>query len=372
MLLLLLFSTLWGVCLFLIPNKEIKAKHVILLLGTLVIYWGFSYANAPDTDGYMDFFDRVLGKGWVLDSLYGSAAANMEPGTFIIMQFCKRISKSYYFFQFVILAIDIILTYWGILKMTKSKELPVTFLLLFTFGMPMYLSALRQGVAIAIMIFCMPFFHNNKFLIYIPLLILAIFFHQSAILIFAIPLFMFLFSKTNIKWDSLQILFIAVFLICNICYLLGVSASDFVERTFGGFVYDSSISTDREMTVENIENSDYGILKILEIDFCYILFFFTKLVKKDDILRIFGILFLLFFILNTLVGGIVIHRLTYYLRIPYYYVLFESLRAFMVNGLKMKRAPANLIVYFYMFALFMVQSVIGSKYIFEFHLFDVI
>ena len=372
MFLFLLFSLLCGILLLGVPEYRISNKYVWLVLVVLILYWGFSYANAPDTEGYMDFFNMISGDGWVLDSLYGSAAGGMEPGTFVIMQLCKKVSGSYFFFQFVILSIDLFLTYWGLKKMTNSKTQPVVFLLLFAFGIPMYLSALRQSVAIAIMIFCLPLFRDNKFYFYIPLLILAIFFHQSAILIFAVPLLMFLFGKTKIKWDSLQIFFIVIFVICNICYLLGISAGSLVERVFGDFVYDSSISTNRELSITNMEESNYGILKIIEIDICYVIFFFSRLVKKDDTLRLFGIMFLVFFILNTLVGGIVIHRLTYYLRIPYYYVLFESLRALMVNGIKMKRTPANMIVYLYMFALFVVQSLIGSKYIFEYHLFDVI
>lgn len=369
MLLFLLFSLIWGVCLAIIPNN-IKIRNVVMILGTLVLYWGYSYTNAPDTEGYMDFFEMISRDGWVLDSLYGSAAGNMEPGTFIIMQLCKRVSESYFFFQFVILTIDIMLTYWGLRKMSENRLEPVVFFLLFTFIVPFYLSALRQGVVIAIMTFCLPLFRDNKWYFYIPLLILAIFFHQTAILVFAIPILMFLFSKIKIKQESLQKFFFVVFVVFNICYVFGISADGLVEKLFGEYVYDSSLSTNREMRVENMEISEFGILKMVEVNVCYIIFFFSKLVKKDDTLRLFGIMFLLFFVLNTLAGGIIIHRLTYYLRIPYYFVLFESLRSLMVNGMKMKHTPANLIIYFYMFALYMDQSVLGSKYIFEYHLFD--
>ena len=131
MFLLLLFSLIWGVCLTIAPDKELKAGHVILMLGALVLYWGFSYVNAPDTDGYMEYFDMISVNGWVLDSLYTTAAGKMEPGTFILMQLCKRISGSYYFFQFVILALDVVLSYIGLKKMTDSRSQSVVFFLLF-------------------------------------------------------------------------------------------------------------------------------------------------------------------------------------------------------------------------------------------------
>ncbi len=371
--LFLLFSLIWGFCLTLIPNNiEIKTKDVVLLLGTLLIYWGFSYANTPDTEGYMDFFYMISDRGWVLDSLYGSSAGTMEPGVFILMQLCKRVSGSYYFFQFVILTFDVVLTYWGLRKMTNSNNQAIVFFLLFTFTLHFYLSALRQGVAIAIMVFCMPFFRDNKFYIYIPLIVLAIFFHQSAILLFAIPILMMLIRKTKIKWDSMQFLFVAVFAICNICYLLGISAGGFLERFLGNYVYDSSFSTSRTLSISEIETSNFGILKMVEIDVCYVLFFFSKLVKKDDILRFFGVMFLVYFIINSLVGGIVVHRLTYYLRIPYYFVLFESLRAFFVKGLNANYKLSNLVLYIYMFTLFMMQTIIGRNYIFDYYLFELI
>ena len=373
MLLLLLFSLIWVVCLTLIhDNREIKTKHVVLIMGFLLAYWGFSYTNAPDTEAYMDFFYMISSRGWVLDSLYGSQAFNMEPGTFIIMQLCKRVSESYFFFQFVILTLDVVLAYWGLKNMTNSSAQSVVFFLLYATHITFFLSAMRQGVAIALMMFCLPFFFFFKFYFYVPLLILAIFFHQSAILIFAIPIFMFLFSKTKVKWDSLQLLFLAIFVICNICYFFDISAERFVERNFGRFVYDSSLSTNREMSVENIDSPNFGVLKIIEIDICYVLFFFTNLLKKDDIFRLFGCLFLVFFILNTLVGGIIIHRLTYYLTIPYYFILFESLRSVMVKRMKMNYRVSNLIIYIYMFALFIMQAVVDNNYKFEYHMFDFI
>ncbi len=371
MILFLIFTILWGVLLFEMKERKVKPQVVWLTLGSLFLYWGFSYTNAPDTEGYMDFFDMLSTSGWVLDSLYGSAAGGMEPGTFILMQLCKKVSSSYYFFQAVILLIDLLLSFWGLKKLLGDKEQPTLFFLLFAFCTPMFLAAMRQGVAIAIMIFCLPLFRDNKYYFYVPLIILAIFFHQSAILFFAIPVAMWVAKKVRTSSNVGCIIVFSIFVVCNICYLFGISAGVFIERYLGGFVYDSSMSTSREMSFAGAtEESNFGILKVLEMDVCYLIFFFSKKDWKSDAHNYMGAFFLVFFILNMLVGGIIIHRLSYYLRIPYYFVLYESLRYMFRTGFKWNFRLANLAIFVYMLSLFVIQDLSGGKYVFEYHLFE--
>ena len=373
MLLFLLFVIICGGLLLTVNERHIKKPIIWLSMGVLWLYWGFSYINAPDTPGYMYFFDLVSTDGWVLDSLYGSSAGGMEPGTFILMQLCKRVSSSYYFFQAIILAIDLFLSYWGLRKLLGNDSKPTTFFLLFAFGTPMYLAAMRQGVAIAIMIFCLPLFKNNKFWLCIPLLILAIFFHQSAILLFIIPAVILMMKRLNLKVGSGRFLMFSVFIICNVCYLFSISASGLVEQYLGGLVYDSSLSTNREMTFTGVtEESNFGILKVIEMDVIYIIFFFTKKNWKTDAHNYLGTFFLVFFVLNMLVGGIVIHRLSYYLWIPYSFILFESLSYFFKSVFRWDLKLANLAIYLYMFTLVVVQDISSGKHIFEYHLLDIL
>ena len=148
--------------------------------------------------------------------------------------------------------------------------------------------------------------------------------------------------------------------------MFGISASNIIESSFGGLVYDNSLSTSRELAIgDALEESSYGVLKLIEIDVCYILLFFTKLVKRDQATNMMSVFFLIFFILNTLVGGIVIHRLTYYLQIPYYFVLFISLRALMMKVWKLNFVTSNIFIYTYMFIIFMIQSASSTTYIFD-------
>lgn len=396
MFLFLIFSLFCGILLYCTPKNRVPAQYAGLILGVIMLYWGFSYINAPDIDGYMDYYAEISTEGWVLDSFYGLAAASMEPGLFIIMQLCKRIVDSYFFFQFVLLSIELLLVFGGLKKLFGGTSQTIVFFLLFLFQIPFFLAAMRQGVAIAIMIFCLPLFQENKFYFYIPLLILAIFFHQSAILLFIIPIFLLLFKKVNPSSQVLNIMYMLVFLGCNFCYAMGISAGNLIENAFGDFVYDSALSTSRSLTVEDsMEASDFGFLKLLEIDICYILFFFSRVVRKDASIRLMGSLFLIYFLINTLVGGIIIHRINYYLTIPYYIVLFRSLYCLLEKVLRdviyksdafkyfvsntdekvIQRiifGVSNLTIYAYMFATYMLQSVSSSNYIFEYHLFDIL
>lgn len=371
MLLFLLFVILWGVLLLNVKEQHMKQQMVWISMGLIWLYWGFSYTNAADTGGYMGFFDMLHTNGWVLDSLYGSSAGNMEPGTFILMQLCKKISDSYYFFQAVILLIDMCLSYCGLRKLLGNNEQPLLFFLLFTFHTTIYLSAMRQGVAIAIMIFCLPLFRDNKFWIYIPLLLLAIFFHQSAILLFAIPVVMLLIKIVKIGGIVGRTSLLIIFAICNICHLFEINAASLIENVLGDFVYDSSLSTSRELTIgDSMKESSFGFLKVLEMDTIYLIFFFSNKGWKTDNLNYLAAFFFAYFGLNMLVGGIVIHRLTYYLEIPYYFIVFESLRYLLKNKLKFGLSLSNSLIYIYMFALFVVQSLSGGNYIFKYQLIE--
>lgn len=374
MFLFLVFVIFWFI---LLMNLSMKSKINRLtsfgILGFILLYWGFSYINAPDMPGYIEFFQTLHTEGWVLDSLWGTPAYGMEPGLFIIMQFCKRINESYFFFQFIMLSINVFLAYDGLVKIYGSRNKALIFVLLYVFNITFFMSAMRQGVAISIMIFCLPFFAENKWKYYVPLVFLAIFFHQSALLLFAIPLFNLFFNKFKFSSRFFKKIFLTTFLLCNIMYFLGISLSNIIESKLGTFVYDSSLSTSRAMSLEgNMDVSNFGVMKIIEINFAYIITFLFNKINNNKYWNVIIGLFFIYFVLNMLIGGIIVHRINYYLQIPYYMCLFSSLYFVLVNRMKMSRTMAFGTIYCYMVLLYFIQAVSSSSYLFEYNIIDVL
>lgn len=353
---------------------EFGIKAVLFVLISILVYWGFSYINAPDMKGYMLFFKKISTDGWVLKSLRGTSAGNMEPGLFLIMQWCKKLNSSYFFFQAIMLSINVILAYFGLRKIYGSCKEALVFILLFAVNITFFMSAMRQGVVIALFIFCIPLFVENKWKYYIPILILSIFFHQTALLLLPIPLILYLCNKMSythllsLKWIP-----ILVFIVCNICYLAGFSIGDMIESRFGKMVYDTSVSTTRTLSVgHNMEVSNFGILKVIELDVCYVLFLMSNLVEKNNYLKLIGGLVFVFFCMNMLVGGIIVHRISYYLQIPYYIALFASLKSLFTKYLHLDIKLSNGIIYCYMVFMYFYQTVSSSGYVFEYHLLDLL
>lgn len=374
MLFFIIFVIIWFVILMNMSISLNNNRQISLgVLGLILVYWGFSYINAPDMPSYIEFFHLLHTDGWVLDSLWGTSAYGMEPGLFLIMQFCKRINDSFYFFQFLMLSINVILSYVGLVRMYDSKKKALIFLLLYVFNITFFMSAMRQGVAISIMIFCLPLFADNKWKYYIPLVLLAIFFHQSALLLIAIPIFNLFFNKFKFSRCFFKNVFWVTFFICNVMYFSGISLDNIIESKLGSFVYDSSLSTSRAMSLEgNMDVSNFGVMKIIEINFAYIITFLLNKIIKNKYWNIIVGLFYIYFVINMLIGGIIVHRINYYLQIPYYMCLFSSLYYVLNNRLKMSRTMAFGTIYCYMAILYFIQAVASPDYLFEYNIIDVL
>lgn len=355
-------------------DDEFDYKAVLWVLPSILIYWGFSYINAPDIKGYMRFFNKLSTQGWVLKSLRETSAWNMEPGLFVIMQWCKKFNSSYFFFQSVMLSMNVILAYLGLKKIYGSNKKALMFVLLFAMNITFFMSAMRQGVVIALFILCIPLFVDNKWHFYIPILIMSIFFHQTAFLLILVPLIWYLYNKTSsshfLSWSWFKIM---VFIVCNLSYFAGLSIGEFIESRLGDIVFDSSVSTTRSMSVgHSMEESNFGILKVLELDLCYAIFCMSNLVEKNNYFKLIGGLVFVFFCMNMLVGGIIVHRISYYLLIPYYIALFASLNLLLTKYLHFDDKLSNGIIYFYMVFLYLFQTVSSSGYIFGYHLLDLL
>lgn len=353
--------------------KEFKKKYVLFSVLSIILYWGFSRINAVDIPAYMEFFSLISVNGWVLDSLSNTPAYNMEPALFLIMQFCKNISSSYYFSQFVIFFIYISLLYLGLFCLYRKHRVAVANLLMLSVCCQILLYTMRQGFGVSIVLLLSYLTLQKKRLYSLLLILVAIFFHQSSFLLLFIPILWLFYKKMPLDNNIVHKCLFMIFALCNICYFSGISLSTFVEENFGGWVYDTSFSTTRTLAVSgNVEGSNFGVLKILELDFCFVVFFLTDLVRKNETIKMLSGFMLLYFICNLLAGGMAIHRINYFLTIPYYLILFEAFRSVFMKYFKFDAFFSSASILVYLVVLYFIQSAGSETYIYEYHLLDLV
>lgn len=303
------------------PNLQPKFKswNFVIVWGILVLFWGTSYINAPDIPGYISYFERKT-YNW-LETGYKLPSITFEKGFNILSCIIKSVTDHYYVYQFILFTSELFLIMKGLEKIIDKNNTIIVVCALF-FILPLnLLGALRQGIAIALFIYAIQYIERRKFIKYILLLGLASCFHNSAIflvLLYWLPLIRpLLFNK--------RILFIG-FLLLNVCYIAGFSISKILDNFLLSFfdLYENTAVYIRYIGISDDVRSNFGLFKILEMDFVYVCFL---LLNKSDSrsISLLKILFLIYFILNMLLGGILAHRIGYYFIIIYNTCLIYSL-----------------------------------------------
>lgn len=301
---------------FNLNNNSVKTNWapVALVYLFIVLSWGMTYIDVPDIPGYITYFYQEV-YDWLEDGYKLGSHNNFESGFLWLSGFAKTVSHKFYIFQLILFSIEILLIMIGLNKLLGCNKMIAVICSLF-FVLPFnLLGALRQGVAIALFIFALQFIKNRKFFYYCITLLIASLFHTSALLLiffYWVPGFSRFLQKRAIA--------VALLIILNICYFTNISVSSIIEPLLinisGSFHVMNFYSVYTE-ALNGAVQSNFGILKIVEMDLVYVIFI---LLNKDEdrTIQIFKSFFLFYFILNYLLGGIIAHRLSYYFTLTYY------------------------------------------------------
>ena len=94
-------------------NKGIKEKsYLFLSLFVVIMYWGLSYIDVPDTQDYQYVYDHTNPR----TNPGSSVATHFEVGFLYLTWFFKKIGADYYLFQLFLFTIESILVVMGIKK----------------------------------------------------------------------------------------------------------------------------------------------------------------------------------------------------------------------------------------------------------------
>lgn len=355
------------------PKQKDSFSYLFFTLVLLSIYNGFSYIDTVDMGAYQYLFSSLSSSK--LEDIY--SLNRLEVGFVFLMELCKQINGSYYFFQFVVFTIELVIMAIGFKRMGfEFRFISILFIFL-GFSLPLIMiSALRQGIVCALFVLGISFIKEKKYLFYFLCCAIGFLFHRSSIFLLVVPFLLFLKPVLKYKWP-----FLLLFFICNLFYFTNISfgiGTSFLSWFFSAsMVEESGISGYERFSVASAALSGYGPLKILELDFC---FFISFLFKEDNSqkgdnpqvdLDFFKNLFLLYFVLNTVFEtSMGVHRLNYYFQLPYYILLYCSFCQFF-KVIKLSKSLINGIVFIYFLTLQMIMHPIRYQ-IYDYHIMDVI
>ena len=95
------------------PKQKDSFSYLFFTLVLLSIYNGFSYIDTVDMGTYQYLFSSLSSSR--LDDIY--SLNRLEVGFVFFMKLCSQINDSFYFFQFVVFLIELIIMAIGLKRM---------------------------------------------------------------------------------------------------------------------------------------------------------------------------------------------------------------------------------------------------------------
>lgn len=173
-------------------NKNLKV-HRFLFVSTMLVLWAItafrSIDMGNDTKVYVKYFNIFAREGI-------NSQRTFEIGYQILNVIFSKISNDPHIFLIIMASIMYLFT--GIYIYKYSKNILVCTCLFFCTCFTLYFSMLRQGIAMIIALYAYQMMKKNRKIIAIILVLLAISFHTSAIVMFLLFLKDKLFRKKSI------------------------------------------------------------------------------------------------------------------------------------------------------------------------------
>lgn len=160
-----------------------------------------------------DYFAYAYHYGVNADSIIESVSmqTNMNIGYRVIMGVFKSLGIGFDIFVFVI-SMFIMILYLSIIN-NNSKARVLSLFALFAIYYEIYVnSAMRQGLAMAIVFYALfKYFQRGKNIQYLILVLLAVTFHPSSLIMIAAPIIKFMYKRTfNLAWFNISIFILAI------------------------------------------------------------------------------------------------------------------------------------------------------------------
>lgn len=181
----ILFGLVMGVVALLeiINNNCYKVKFFVAFVIMLTLMLCLRYGQGTDYLAYEKSFISVNAK----ESIWANSLYHGELGWYMLMVIAKRAGMSFEMFVGVLSLVMMGFTSRVIFKYSPYKIVSL-FILYPTFYLTYYYSALRQGLVLSLFLgLGIEWLIDKKYVKYFFLIFILIFFHKSAIILFALP-----------------------------------------------------------------------------------------------------------------------------------------------------------------------------------------
>lgn len=204
---IILFSILFLFCILQLVYKLSLSKITLFFIGILVFFSGVRVDTGIDYYSYLDMWNYVkpINK---IENFYLPA---VEPGFVFLISVIKFFTNKSVYFYLVTSLLSILAIYPTLVKLNIKYKILSLFIYFLVFYTTYPFNVIRQGIAMGIFIFSLPFILKQKFFLVLLLTIIAGLIHTTGF--FIIIAFFTIYIRINIKH-----FFIIGLLISFICW----------------------------------------------------------------------------------------------------------------------------------------------------------
>lgn len=232
----------------------------------LIFFAAFRNSSVgSDTKQFVLVFEGISQNDWSYFKTISGFNGRIEPGFYLLCKLLSYLSNDYVILLLVTSLFSLAVIFYFI--KTNSSDIFLSILLFIGLQFyAYYLTAMRQILALSIIILGMQLFlKKNRNILFIVSVIIAYFFHRSAIVGI---LFLFFYKFTLNKF------WVGLFLVVSmLAFVLGDRTTNFLASIFG---YEQYISSDYD-----VSNYNAAIIKTVLYGLFILIIIYTFLHKND-------------------------------------------------------------------------------------------
>lgn len=259
-----------------LKKKSGRRSFYILAWILLVLLAGLRYKVGGDTYNYMAEYDGLPDLSSL--SLFKDVAVyGREPGWILVVAISKLFSDNFTSLQILLALLVNTTFFWFIKKQTRYyfTGILIYYLLFYCY---MNFEILRASLAVCVFMLAFNSLINKKYKTYYLYVVLAIFFHISAVCLIFFPLLLKSANKVSLRYDRRSLVFRLLF-IAILIFASGLFLRPVFEKILPFVGFNSIFHT----KIRQYNSYDFTVFGILSSFFYYIivpLFFINRLGKR--------------------------------------------------------------------------------------------
>lgn len=310
--LLVLLVILYGVYSFDIRHKiDYKDRYYHFVLVILILVSGLGYRMGGDGIAYIiEYPQYKLDDGFSWDAL--NVYSGRQPGWVLLCKLCRFITEDYWLFKMVQSILYNSMVFYGLKKLTTHRFTAILFYFVLIYFDTNF-QILRQALAMGLFLVAIPCYLNKNWIKYYLLIVLAIAFHEAAIVCLLFPITRYIrINKAYILFFSALFLSIIVF----IGPLLEMVLTSYIPEAFRDkfFTYAKDIETEGSFS--------FYINVTLSFIIPLIVVYYRKNYIEEDVIGKGAIIYGLLYTINLYFP--IFYRFSYFF-IFFFYLLYIDL-----------------------------------------------